>query len=317
MKTRPRSSLLSVVDRSFVRFGAVFIAVLAFEAGIFAATPADIYQDMESGKDGDLLTPEIMNASSHGGGSTWSLRGSMWVSTKNSRKLPGPVIVDGKTYPGTGGTRTWMFNDSNANNSVACSLAGSYSKITVACYYTPGVTITFWNRFDTIVMAGNQVYAVMQTRGDRNGPYLSAHSRAADGKSTGSPDWVKVVAGKTYWVNLHFDGAAGKTSVAVFDPEKGSAQVGETVVSDSTPNSTIIRRIDFGRCDNHGNNPTATTQSCFDHIVVDYTHGAFPLIPLAADPKRPIAPPTAKDGVKQGIDRIAVEFLGFRGVPCR
>lgn len=263
-----------------MRLWAVLFAVLVFNSDIFAATRVDIYQDMESGNDGDLLTPTIMNAASHSTGSAWSLTGSMWVSKDNSRTLPGPVIVGGVTYPGTGATRTWKFNDSSANSFARVSLSSSYPRITVACYYTPGVTIRFWNQFDTIIMSGNLGFAVLQTtKEDEQGPYLRAHSCTAGWKTTFSPDHIAVVSGKTYWVNLHFDGSAGKTSVAVFDPDKAFAQVGKTVVAESVPNSTMKGGITFGRADNHGNNPTAKTQSYFGHVLVDYSNGAFPLVP--------------------------------------
>jgi hypothetical protein len=58
-----------------------------------------------------------MNTSSHGGGKGWiAARGTMRVSTAHHRDLPGPVVVGGVTYNGTGGTRTWTFNDKYANN---------------------------------------------------------------------------------------------------------------------------------------------------------------------------------------------------------
>ena len=85
---------------------------------------------MESGNAGDQLTATIMNASSHGGGTGWSTSGTMWVSTVNSRNLPGPVTIGGVTYNGTGGTRSWVFNDNNQLNYVKCGLSGSYSRIT-------------------------------------------------------------------------------------------------------------------------------------------------------------------------------------------
>jgi hypothetical protein len=282
MKRSPRTGMLTVIKQSFFSFGSKFVIVFAFASGVFAATPVDIFQDMESGTNGDLLTPAIMNASSRGGRSMWSVNGRMWVSTANARNLPGPVLVGGVTYSGTGGTRSWMFNDNDAKNSVACSLAGSYDKITVACYYTAGVTIPFSNQFDTNIMSGNRGFAVLQTRNDdQKGPYLRAHSCTAGWVTTFSPTQIKIVSGKTYWVNLHFDGTAGKTSVAAFDPANAFAQVGDPVIADSTPNSTMAYKIQFGRGDNHGNNPTAKTQSYFGHILVDYTNGAFPLIPHA------------------------------------
>jgi hypothetical protein len=64
------------------------------------------------------------------------------------------------------------------------------------------------------------------------------------------------------------------------------------VIADSTPNSTMAYKIQFGRSDNHRNNPTAKTQSYFGHILVDYTNGAFPLIPHAIS----TTPPTEAVG---------------------
>lgn len=271
-----------------MRFWAVCLAVLAFASDILAQTPVDIYQDMGSGTSGDLLTPSIMNAASRGGGAAWSLTGSMWVSSDNARNLPGPVMVGGVTYPGKDAARTWKFNDDSAKNFVRVSLKSSYPRITVACYYSPGVTIRFWNQFDTIIMSGDLGYAVLQTtKEDDKGPYLRAHSCTAGWKTTFSPDRIPVASGKTYWVNLHFDGPAGKTSVAAFDPDRAFAQVGSTVVAESVPNSTMKGGISFGRADNHGNNPTAKTQSCFGQILVDCSNGAFPLVPGAGGATAP------------------------------
>ena len=272
---------LSAARQSLTAFGEVFLAVLALPSQVPGATLVDIYQDMQSGSDGELLTPAIMNASSHGGGSKWSIEGQMWVSSAQARDLPGPVVVGGATYSGTGAARGWMFNDNNAKNSAVCTLPGSHANITVACYYTPGVTIAFGNQFDTIVMSGNKGFAVLQTRNDDKKRSVSrAHSCTQPGwTTTFSPGQIRVVAGKTYWVNLHFDGTAGQTSVAAFDPGNEFAQVGNMVVAASTPNSTMAYAIHFGRGDNHGNNPTAKTQSRFEHILVDYSKGAFPLLP--------------------------------------
>ena len=226
---------------SLVISAGIVALVLASQSTMLAATPVNIYQDMESGNDGDLLTPAIMNASSHGG-STWSIKGEMWSSTDGTANLPGPITVGGVTYAGTGGTRSWAFSDSNANNFVSCSLPGMHAKITVACFYTPCVTIKFWNQFDTIIMSGDKGFAVLQTtKEDAKGPYIRAHSCTPGWKTTFSPDHIPVTAGKTYWVNLHFDGAAGKTSVAVFDPASNFAQVGTTVVAEATE-GTMKRR---------------------------------------------------------------------------
>jgi hypothetical protein len=247
-----------------------------------AAVPVDIFQDMEAGNDGDLLTPAIMNASSHGAGSTWSINGRMWVSTRHPANLPGPVTVGGATYNGTGGTRSWMFHDNNELNYVKCTLPGSYSKITVGCYYATGVTIP-WVQFDSInfLEVTRETWGVLQVETeDPGGPYLRCHSASAGSKTTYSPTHVKVEPGKLYWVNLHFDGDAGTVSGAVFNPAAGFAQVGKTMVARSTVAAKVYGSIRFGQTSAHGNHPDATTQSYFDNIIVDYTDAKFPLLPL-------------------------------------
>ena len=253
----------------------------------FAATPVDIYQDMQSGANGDVLTPALMNASHHGAG-TWSIdKGELWVSNTKPRDLPGPVSVGGTIYAAKARTAVGWCMMISPFNAVTCTLPEFCRRITLACYYTPGVTISFGNQFDTIVMSGNHGYAVLQTRNDDGkGPYLRAHSCTTGWKTTFSPGQIRVLSGKTCWVNLHFDAEQGKTLVAAFDPDNDFAQVGDVVVAEAWLNSTGMRSIRFGRADNHGPNPTAKTQSYFEHILIDYTRGAFPLVPGHEAPKR-------------------------------
>jgi hypothetical protein len=279
------------------------IGYLSLVTAVHAAIPVDIYQDMESGSSGNTLTSTIMNASNHGAGS-WSINGGMWVSNNNSRSLPGPVIAGGVTYPGTGGTRTWMLNDNEDLNYVAVDFGSYHSQITVACYLTVGPTCLFWNQFDTILLHGNEGYAVLQMRGeDAGGPYFRAHSCTAGWVTTFSPDQITVVAGKTYWINLHFDGIEGKTYVAAFDPDTWT-QVENTVVAEAVPDSTMSGRVEFGRCDSHGDNPGCPTQTYFNHILIDYTNAAFPLVPSGgpSDTTPPSDISTVNDGTGTDID---------------
>lgn len=107
------------------------------------ATPVDIYQDMAAGADGDRLTAALLNASSHGGGK-WSIEhGPMWVSAEHGKALPGPVVIGQTRYAGTSSC-TWRFHDDQPRVFVACELPRTYKAITVADYYTPGVTIPHW-----------------------------------------------------------------------------------------------------------------------------------------------------------------------------
>jgi hypothetical protein len=265
----------------FTVFGGLLFVLVASTPNLLAALPIDIYQDMESGNDGELLTPSIMGASSHGGGSTWSINGQMWVSTRNASALPCPVIVGGVTFAVAHPARSWMFNDNNQLNYVKCSLPGRYNKITVACFYTTGVTIP-WVQFDSVnfLEATLGTWGVLQVETETpGGPYFRCHSAAAGSKTTYSPTLVKVAVGKPYWVNLYFDGDAGTVSGAVFDPANGFAQVGPTMVAQSTVGAKVYGSIRFGQTSAHGNHPDATTQSYFDNIIIDYTHAKFPLLP--------------------------------------
>ena len=103
------------MKRSLLSFSALFLVLSVFGANALATTPlvVDIYQDMESGNNSDVLTASIMNASSHGA-QNWKVGGgTMWVSTAFHRDLPGPVVVGGTTYNGTGGSRSWRFVNSS------------------------------------------------------------------------------------------------------------------------------------------------------------------------------------------------------------
>jgi len=274
MKIRAAAGLFLVLSSSYL-----VLETCSTETEVPTPISVDIYQNMESGRSGDPLTPAIMNASHQGLGSWAAPAGILWVSSNNSRSLPGPIAVSGTPYAGGGGTRSWMFLDANDYNFVTLLLPSTYPRVTVACYVTVGPTCLFWNQFDTLTIEGISVFSVLQIGGeDAAGPYLRAHSRIADGTSTSSPDRIKVVAGKTYWLNLHYDGPAGKTRVAAFDPDNGFIRVGPILVADSVADAGI-QYFSCGRCDTHGDNPDCTTHSYIDNIIIDFTNGVFPLVP--------------------------------------
>ena len=180
MKINPRFHRLPAGNRSFTSFWAASLVVLSCHANVFGATPVDVYQGMESGKDGDLLTSTLINDSSRPSGKNWSLSSGadLRVSNKYAKDLPAPVLVGGVTYPGTGSTHTWMYNCNNAKHSALLAIPGSgHPNITIACYYTTETTVRNTNQYDTIIMWGQKTFAVMQNvNDDGRGPYLRAHS---------------------------------------------------------------------------------------------------------------------------------------------
>jgi hypothetical protein len=295
-------SLLSVRTRAFASLGAALLVLAASHSTVLAATPVDMYQDMESGNNGDVLTATIMNASSHPN-SGWSApSGTLWVSTSHHSNLPGPVTVGGVTYNGTGGTRSWVFNDNNASNFVAYSTWGNFqSKVTVACYYTTDSTIVNTRQYDNIAMMPQlgKTFTVMQTISDGAGPQIRAHSKDSAGNVVFSPS-IRLTSGKAYWINLKYDASALTSYLAAYDPANSFAQVGSTVTCGSA--SDGMYGYYFGRYDAHGNQTNDLTQSWFDQVVIDWTNAAFPLIPSSgADSTPPSAPPAVRDGTSSDI----------------
>ncbi len=56
------------MKQSFLSFRGLFVVVLAVSSpDVLAATPVDIFQDMESGRDGDLLTRSFSRSCKRGG----------------------------------------------------------------------------------------------------------------------------------------------------------------------------------------------------------------------------------------------------------
>jgi hypothetical protein len=302
MERRSRFCPLSAMKKTFAGLGAALCVAWMSHATVLAATPVDIYQEMENGSNGNVLTATIMNAASHPTGTAWLVNsGTLWVSTAHHMDLPGPVTVGGVTYNGTGGTRTWMYNNNNNQNYVQVNFTSS-SRATLACYYTTATTVANTKQYDMIAIWGlSGGFGVMQgvNSGGGGGSQLRPHSKTSDGTVTFG-NTIQVTASKTYWINLKYDSPAGTTSLAVFDPANGFAQVGSTSVVASM--SDTLNKMQFGRLDSHGNLTTDTTQSWFGQILVDRTNAAFPLIPSGgADTTPPSEPPAVRDGVGTDI----------------
>ncbi|OGS23643.1 MAG: hypothetical protein A2297_03050 [Elusimicrobia bacterium RIFOXYB2_FULL_48_7] len=292
----------------------IFLFLALIPAAAHALT-VDYFQDCESGSGGDLLTPAIMNVSSHGTvASAWTAIGThTWVSTNKVKQLPGTVTVGGRTYTDTG-TRTWASDDKWEGNMVRVDLTAAAANVTLGCYLTPGPTVYVYNNFDTISIGaispkfgysrGGVMQIISPTPG---GPFLRTHSSDYDGATTVSASSIAVVAGKTYWINLSYRGATNELITAAFDPDNNFAQVGNTVSCASFLTTGIVnlRYAVFGRTDGHGNNPRCGTQTIFDNIMIDYTNGAFPLLPdisTGTDTTPPGAPGIVRDGITSGID---------------
>ncbi len=314
MKRSPLLNPSSVMKRSLWSYCAVFLVVAGVGANAFAGTPiwVNIYQSMEQGNAGDLLTNTAMNATSYGSQGWVSTPGPMWVSNNYHVNLPNPINCGGTVYNGTGGSRSWMFNNNLQMSFVQVNLASGYTNMTLAFYYTTLTTLQQTVGYDTIDFTGGGSFSCLQTLGGPPvplppdvypvipGPLLRQHSSITT-TSTGTGTFAYIVPGHTYWVNMKYDGAAGVVLLAVFDPANGYSQLAnlafcQSVYADQNPVTW------FGRVDAHGNQSNETTQSYFDQIMLDYTNAAFPLLPSGYnDVTPPNAPPAVRDGAGYGF----------------
>jgi len=288
------------------------------------AVTVDVYQNMESGSAGDALTPEIMDASCHGGvagvDGDWSFYPTtstrFMVSSSCARQLPGAVTVNGVNYNTGASTRTWKYCDKYERDSAMLlygSLPRSYStappysdRRTVACFLTPGQTYNVWNQHDILSTGANPgitTWCTLQIDTSINGKiHLRTHSATALA-STFSPG-IEVTPGKTYWINLHYDAIGGQCKCAAYDPDDNWKQVGNMDTCDSIAGRQASCRVRFGRCDAHGDNSAAPTYSHYSHIMVDYTEAKFPLLPDgvgSVDTSSPSAPGAVYDGTGADI----------------
>jgi len=153
----------------------------------------------------------------------------------------------------------------------------------MACFYTPGQSDPrFWNGHDVFLMCGAlDSWVCMQTVGpeDDTGddpPYVRLHGhKQGDGNSPP----IKVIPGKTYWINIHVSDDVIR--LAVFDPDKNYEKIGEVEELGDSDELSASSSLKFGRKDSHGDNISweESTFSYFQHIMIDYTEGKFPLLP--------------------------------------
>jgi hypothetical protein len=267
-----------------------FCTIVAVRAA--AWTPVDVYQDMESGKPGDILTTQPQ-ASGHGGVGTWNVVGNtMRVSTNHIVPLRGPISIGTTTYVGSNDTNSWQTDDNTQRQYVVYRSGSSYRTGTVGLYLTVGihannpsnsslpilstVDVSKGQIYDAVIMGSGPetnitTYAVCQIYDAAGGPYLEIEANPNNVTRHSAP--IQIKADKPYWVTMKFDGLRGIASLEVYEPTNWS-RIGAATLSQL---KNTFSWISFGREDHHYNGPA--THSYFDNILIDYTQAAFPLFP--------------------------------------
>lgn len=203
-------------------------AVLAVPA--LAVITVDMYQNMQSGSPGQILTTQP-EASSYGTGGTWSVAGNtMTVSTNHTVPLTGAVLVNGATYNDANDTRSWMTDDNTEEQYVYFTANTPHEMGTVGLYLSVGENANNPSNLNEPVMTNVEDsegigeiydvvvigfgpktnvtrYAVCQIYDAPGGPYLEIE--ADPGGVTAHSFPIQIKANTTYWVTLKYDGAGG------------------------------------------------------------------------------------------------------------
>jgi len=263
------------------------------EYAIMAVVSANIYQPITEGNDGDTVTPTNMAIGDVHDSDiqlVWALTNTVKVSTLIDTEIPGPIEVEDTEYSIDSG-KTWRWSNKFQSNFVGLTIQNlsaatqNYDKMTIGCLFVPGEDENFFNQHDAIIINGagaspSSSFAVLQTNTVSGNFVIRAHSSVSFGSTFSDP--ITVVKDTRYWVNLHFDGPAGKVRVAVYDASDFTELTGSPVEANMDVGEKTFT-LGFGRTDAHGDNAQTEDFSELGQIIIDTT-GVFPLIPTAAPP---------------------------------
>ena len=274
------------------RKGVLVLLVLGFlvvqAVSTFAVT-VDIYQDMETGADGDTVTATVAGNGSHGSGGSWSVTGSnLKVRTAAEHALRGPVTVaGGSTYSDIGSTRGWGWNDNVDLQYAAFTTSSSKNAFVISCFLTVGPSPGLNELYDAIQPGAGKTYAIVQME-NNGGGNLGLWIEAWNGGTVHSPV-INVTQGTTYWVSFKADAANGLASLNVYEIVNWTL-VGSVTRTMTTGTMNLIR---FGRTDSHGD--TSATTSYIDDICISWTDTTFPFVPSPVVPS-PVVPSRGEIG---------------------
>jgi hypothetical protein len=269
-----------------------FLLIMTFAITGQSAVTVDLYQDMESGIIGQLLTNQPQ-ASSHGTGGVWQVVGNtMRVATNGTVPMTGSVSVDGTFYPVRPDNLSWGTDDNTQMQYMIYRCSNTHTQATVGLFLTVGEHVHNPSNLDTPVLTvvndgTGQIYdavvigtgpttnvtrfAVCQIYDAAGGPYLEIEANPNHTTQHSYP--IQIKADTTYWVNLKYDGIGATAYLNVYNATNMTL-VGSVTLPQITGG---IDWVAFGRFDHHYNGPA--THSYFDNILIDYSAAAFPLLP--------------------------------------
>jgi hypothetical protein len=242
----------------------------------------DVYVDMESGSNGDVLTAAILGNQDKGPAVTWTISPTpmqeFYVATVAEKALPGNVVVRSVgTYRDSVGTRGWRFDQSLiAARSVTYPVSGNpKKKASFGFFFRPG-TPAGYNGYTDIVTVNTQgrgAWVQMNSTGSPNRTFMRMETNAGGNTQYGSE--IVVTTGKTYWVTGLYSDSLNWAYLSVHDPDDHYTKIGESKSRLDASNDSLLS-LEFGKSNPSGEYDTS---SYFDDIIIDYRSGYWPLLP--------------------------------------
>jgi hypothetical protein len=244
--------------------------------------PVDVFIDFEAGTNGQIVTPAILAAGTHGDGA-WSTTVALTnmplhygsITNVATRALPAPVAVGGAIYQGGPGTRALAMRNEQWEEA-ALTYGTTHDKVAVGYWWNPGfggASDFNWNDEVSIMSTGwadEWCINSWECSGTAS-QIVKVHSNAGTGVAinltgvgTNNSHW--------YWVSQLYE-AGAQSKLAIFDTNLN--QIGPTSTLPIT--NLPAKDIEFGQHHAVGNHPSL---SFYKNAVIAYDAKAvFPLIP--------------------------------------
>ena len=242
-------------------------ATLTVATGAFPWIPYDMWIDFEQGTLGSEVTTSALAASTHGVAGTWSITDpNSLLSTQASAQEPANALT------GDTGTRGMACNLNGGNTGyIEWTPPSSLSSFSIGLWYKTGTAVA-WSGGPVFVRLYNNAYGPILYLTDEDSPYTN--HRQINVNPWNQP--VTGVANNTwYWITLKWT-QGGQGTMSVYDTSLNL--VGTSTFTDTT--NAPVQTIALG---NQGSVAEPGATSDFDDLIVDYTHGNFPLLPKAPE----------------------------------
>jgi hypothetical protein len=263
----------------------LLILLSAFSAFAQSTLTADVYLGMNGQTSGNTLTTAALTSGTVGTIGSWSLSqtpitGMTFANHRVNMRVP--VVVGGVTYAVDYANKAVAMDNHYNLRNVYFSIPSGHRVVTVSGFITPGATNSGASNgyFDCVNLAGVATGrgCVLQlasggTSGGGSG-YRYRLEVNPGGVTDHSTVNITVSPDTTYWFTMNANFTSGVASLAMYETATWT-QTGSTATA-TMQTGEDCSLVEFGNIET-GISDGSTTY--FEHFIVDYSNGVYPLGP--------------------------------------